>query len=294
MAVPNRSALFARTQRVLKKHYEPIKPDIDRTLLEQLVFACCLENTAHETASLIYDRLVHQFFDWNEIRVSTVRELAEVMKPLSDPEDSARRLRAVLQSVFESIYTFDLEALRKQNIGQAVQKLDQYKGTTKFSLSYLTQTALGGHSIPLNCGAMEALEVIGAITADEAKKGIVPGLERAIPKNKAIAFGSQLHQLGVEFYRNPFGPTARKILMEIAPGCKDRLPKRAPKKLVQPQQKVPTTKKTKKKASAPKSAGTKKKASAKKSTAGKASKAYAKSKSKKSTPSQRLSQGKPR
>jgi endonuclease-3 len=59
-----------------------------------------------------------------------------------------------------------------------------------------------------------------------AAKGTVPGLERVVPKSKGAEVGSQLHQLGVEMYRSPYGPTIRKLLLEIEPDAKDNLPKR--------------------------------------------------------------------
>jgi hypothetical protein len=55
----------------------------------------------------------------------------------------------------------------------------------------------------------------------------VPGLERIVPKSKGAEVGSQLHQLGVELFRSPYGPTIRKILLEIEPDAKDQLPKRS-------------------------------------------------------------------
>jgi hypothetical protein len=123
-----------------------------------------------------------------------------------------------------------LETLKKQNIGQAVKQLHKYIGTTPFAVSYVTQMALGGHSIPVNNGLLTSLHVIGVITDGEAQKGVVPGLERAVPKRKGVEYGMLLHQLGVEVGRNPYGPAARKLLVEIAPNCKDRLPKRPSKR----------------------------------------------------------------
>jgi endonuclease-3 len=178
----------------------------------------------------VFEVLTHDYFDWNEVRVSTVHELTEVMKPLNDPEPSATRLKRVLQSVFETHYAFDLEALKKQNIGQAAKGLGKYHGMTPFLVSYVTQHSLGGHSIPVNQGLMDSMRIIGVISDAEAAKGTVPGLERAIPKNKGIEAGMLLHQLGVELHRSPYGPAIRKILQEIAPDCKGRLPKRPVKK----------------------------------------------------------------
>jgi endonuclease-3 len=86
--------------------------------------------------------------------------------------------------------------------------------------------ALGGHAIPTNRGLLVGMEVVGVISESEAKAGAVPGLERAVPKNKGAEYGSLLHQFGVEIGRSPYGPTARKLLLEIDPNCKSRLPKR--------------------------------------------------------------------
>ena len=200
-----------------------------RTLLEHLLFACCLENSPYDAAERVFQSLTTDYFDWNELRVSTVRELSEACKPLNDPNDAATRLKRVLQSVFESHYSFDLEPLKKQNIGAAVKQIEKYNGSSPFVVAYVTQQALGGHSIPTNQGLLESLRIVGVISDAEAAKGVVPGLERTVPKSKGAEVGSQLHQLGIEMHRSPYGPTIKKLLLEIEPAAKDRLPRRPTK-----------------------------------------------------------------
>ncbi|MCA9240934.1 MAG: hypothetical protein KDA37_12075 [Planctomycetales bacterium] len=229
MAAPNRATRINKLVTAVKKHFKPAAPAKERTLLEDLVFACLLENSSHEAAEEVYDHLKANYFDWNEVRVSTRRELAEEMKQLNDPEDAADRLKRTLQSVFEALYTYDLELLKKQNLGQTVKQFQGYKGITSFVISYATQHSLGGHSIPVNQGLYAALVTFDVISEAEAKKGVVPGLERTVPKTKGVEIGSMLHQLGVEVGKNPYGQNARKILLAIDPGCKTRLPKRPSK-----------------------------------------------------------------
>ena len=226
MATPNRSALIARTLKMLRKHYKPVPQPKDRSVLEHLLFACLLEDSPQESAEQVFHALKHDYFGWNEVRVSTIRELTDALKPLVNPAESAARLKQTLHSVFESVYEFDIESLKKQNIGQAAKHLQKYNGTTGFAVSYVTQNALGGHAIPLNKGALITLHTVGVITDKEYAESVVPGLERAVPKNKGAEVGSLLHQLGVEVGRNPYGPNARKLMLEIDPNCKDRLPKR--------------------------------------------------------------------
>jgi endonuclease III len=229
MGTSNRAALLVKTHKVLKKHYTPVAPG-DRPLLGQLLFALCLENSPYEGAEKVIAELEKGFFDWNEVRVSTVSELAELMTPLRDPKSQAGNLKRALQSVFEATYSFDLEAMKKKNLGQAIKELEKMAGITPFAIGYITQTSLGGHAIPLDRGALDALVVLGIATEKEAQSGAVPGVERAIPKNKGIEFGSLLHQLGVDLLAKPFSNEVRDIFLSIAADAKDRLPKRGVKK----------------------------------------------------------------
>src|SRR5262249_44141948 len=104
MANTNRAALINKTYKVLKKHYKPV-PARNCPVLESLLFACCLENAHYDKAEEAYTTLSTSFFDWNEVRVSSVDELAEVIKMLPEPASSANNLKKVLYSVFESTYS---------------------------------------------------------------------------------------------------------------------------------------------------------------------------------------------
>ena len=278
MSTPNRAGLLKKTFRVLKKHYKSVIPIGDRSTLEHLLYACCLENTQAEATDEAYAKLQESYFDWNEIRVTSVGELAEVLNALTDPADAATRLKQVLQMVFETYYTFDLEHLKKQNLGKAVKELDKYTGTTNFSVDYVSQNSLGGHSIATNAGAVHTMVVLGIVTEAEATKRRLPGVERAISKAKGIEFTSLLHQLGTDFRTTPFSSRVRGILLEIDPNAKERFPKRKSRKKEAPPEKEKPTKpsKTAKKAASkkatPKKAASKKAAPKKKKTSTKATK----------------------
>jgi len=261
MAIQNRAAVITKLYRSLKKNYTPVAPSGERTVLQQLLFACLLEDNQHEAAEKTYAALVDGFFDWNEVRVSSVKELSEVATALLDSDASARRLKRALHGVFEATYQFDLEDMKKQNIGAAEKKLEKFPGTTQFVVSYVVQNALGGHSIPLDAGALQVLYVAGAATERERDTGKVPGLERAISKKHGVEFGSLLHQIAADVTASPYSPKTRKALLDLAPDGKDRLPKRPakPKKEAPPAQLA----KKKKEAATPASKATSKAATRK-------------------------------
>jgi len=219
----NRSAILSKVYKVLKKHYKPLAPPADRTALEHLLYGCLLENARYEAADEAFAKLKELYYDWNEIRVTTVTELAEGMNGVPDAAAAAQRVKRALQSIFEANYTFDIETLKKQNLGKAEKDLEKITGVSPFVRAYVTQNALGGHSIPVSKGAIDALYAVGALNDSEADKGEVPGLERAIPKNKGGEFGSLLQQLAAEVFAAPAAPKVKAVLGEIDADFKDRL-----------------------------------------------------------------------
>jgi endonuclease III len=226
MSSTNRSALFAKINKVLRKHYDPVTPPSERTVLEHLLYACVLENAKHDAVDDVFARLQKNYFDWNEIRVTSVPELAEVMSHVPDAVEAAKRMKRALQSVFETHYVFDIDFLKKQGLGKTIDSIEKFSGVTPFVVAYLTQNALSGHSIPISPHALNLLVLLGAVSESDAAKHRVPGLERAIPKNKGIEFASLLHQFTVDYVANPQSAKVKGIVGEIDPAAKDRLPKK--------------------------------------------------------------------
>lgn len=243
MAPVSRSAQFAKVHKVLKKYYKPVFPPTDRPVLDHLLFACCLEDARYEAAEEAFAALVHTFYDWNEIRVTSISELSEVMAALPDSRAAANRVKRVLHGVFEELYSFDIEDTRKKNLGPTLKWFEKIDGSTKFSVAYVVQSALGGHSIPIDTGTMAALRVCDLASEKDAASGEVPGLERAIAKSKGIEFGSLLHQFGADYSANPFSPQVREILLAIDPECASRLPQRRAPREEKPVAAAPAEKK---------------------------------------------------
>lgn len=254
MSASNRADILTKTAKILKKHYKPAAPPSDRSVLEHLLYACCLENSKHDVTDDVFAKLQESYYDWNEVRVTTIAELSEMMAPLSDPPQAANRLKRSLQGVFEKYYSFEIDILRKGNLGKAVKEFESINGITPFAVSYVTQNALSGHSIPVNAGAVKLFVLLDVVTEAEAEKGRIPGLERTIAKTKGVEFASLLHQLSVDFASSPFSPKIRAIILEINPTAKDRLPKRASAKSA----KKARPKKTAKAEASPKPSVTKK------------------------------------
>ena len=86
MSAANKAALIKKIHRTLKAAYPKFQlPIKDRPLAEHILYACCLENSTSDQASEAFGKLQTLYIEWNEIRVSSTKELAEVMDCLTDP-----------------------------------------------------------------------------------------------------------------------------------------------------------------------------------------------------------------
>lgn len=168
-----------------------------RPVLEQFIYAICRENSTTASADKAFQILRERFFDWNEIRVSSVEELCEVLEGLGgNLEDRAQRLIDFLQEVFETTFSFDLESLHKKGVKQAAKTLARFKGANDYVVSWVIQHSLGGHSIPLDSNSLRTLKRLGIIEDAETNLETVrASLEHQIPKAKGCHFVDIISEL---------------------------------------------------------------------------------------------------
>ena len=223
MSATKRATLIGKLNTALKKHYKPLPTQPARPLLEHVLYASLLEDTPADLADEGMAKCEQEFYDWNEVRVTTVTELAQVLSRVPEPVVAARRLKSNLQAIFEEFYTFDLDHLKKENLGKAVNKFEKMPGMTPFVLSYTVQQGLGGHSIPIDYSAMVIMLCTEIASQQEANSGKVPGLERAIPKSKGSEFSGLLHQAAVALNKNVKDKSARAFIDAVSKGSSKRL-----------------------------------------------------------------------
>jgi endonuclease III len=229
MTASNRASKIDALFKSLKKHFKPSPEAPDRSVLEHLLYACCLEDARCDQADEAFAKLQQTYFDWNEVRVTTISELAQCLHSLPHANQAAARIKQCLQSLFEARYQYEIDDLKKANLGKAVAELEAWKGMSPFVVSYVSQQALGGHSIPISQVIVESLLQCEIITTAEAEKKNVPGMERSIPKNKGSEFGSLLLQFAMEMKAHPKSGPVQSVLKDLGVTYKTK-PKVEPRK----------------------------------------------------------------
>src|SRR5260370_28440195 len=187
-----------------------VRPPEGLGVLEQFLYALCREGTTREQGERAFLNLREGFFDWNEVRVSSLRELAEAFEGLPDAEARAQRVVDFLQEVFETTFSFDLEGLHKKGLKQAAKQLARYQAANDYAVSWVLQNSLDGHSVPLDEPTLRLLRRLGLIEADQEDPEVIrASLEHLVPKARASLFGELLSAL------------AEELCVEDEPNCSD-------------------------------------------------------------------------
>lgn len=195
----NKQKVLAHLFTALKKRYNPPEPEA-RPVLEQLLYAVCREGATRDEADRAFQKLRARFFDWNEIRVSSGREIEEALDEMPDAEIRAQRLIGFLQEVFETTFSFDLEPLQKKGMKQAAKQLSRFQAANDYAIAWVVQQSLGGHAIPLDVPVIRALRRLGLLEGDEENlETLRASLEHLVPKVRGPLFNDLVSALADEF-----------------------------------------------------------------------------------------------
>jgi endonuclease III len=190
-------------QRLLSRLFTAAKKTADggeeaRPVLQQFIYGLCRENATRQQADEAYRFLCENFFDWNEIRVSSLRELEEAFAGMSDSEARAQRLIDFLQEVFEVHFAFDLDKLQKEGVKQAAKKLSRYQAANDYIVCWVTQRSLGGHAIPVDAPTLRCAARLGLIESEQDEAESRASLEHLVHKSKGALFTDGVNTIAGE------------------------------------------------------------------------------------------------
>ncbi len=184
----DRSKVCQQIVTILKKEYGSRAPSYEYNVLDTLLFSICLENSNASDAEKALQRLKDDFYDYNELRVSSITEIQNAFVDMSDPEWRAMRVREVLQFVFESGYTFDLEDLKKKTMDSAEKHLKKIKSLTPFSIAHTLLYALGSHIVPVSDSILSTAIWLGLLEPKTKIKTAAEQLKGAVRKSDVPLF----------------------------------------------------------------------------------------------------------
>jgi endonuclease III len=175
--------------RQLKRKYTKPKKVTYDDPVEALVYAIVSEKISETAAQSAIRRFADYFVDSNDLRVSRIEEIIEVLgEDTSITRDIASALTRVLAAVFNKYNMVSLKALKKIGKRPARQALEQITGASPFIVNYCMLTSLQAHAIPLTKKMVDFLRTNELVHPDADEQQIEGFLARQISAEDAYEF----------------------------------------------------------------------------------------------------------
>ncbi|MCE5184795.1 MAG: hypothetical protein LLF76_01560 [Planctomycetaceae bacterium] len=182
---PRLSKLVRSLKRGTEKRVAPAFTDP----IEAVIYALISERISDAAATRAFKRLKSHFIDLNDLRVSRIEEIQDVLRDGSQQaEAGARAITQVLNAVFDKTDHISLAALGAEGKRQAHKELSEIPGITPFAVDYCFLTALGGHAIPLTEQMLNYMKENQIVHPQASLEEIAGFLERQIPAAEAYEF----------------------------------------------------------------------------------------------------------
>ena len=163
----------------------------DRIVL--LVEGIMAEDTTPAKASLAISALAEEFVDFNELRVSPVRDIVEVLgEDFPSVRAKANAVTGALQVIFDHANSLSMDYLAKMTKREVRSILREKIGLSPYAESVLTLFGFGGHAIPVDNLLLEALKLDGYIHPDSDLPDLQGFLERIAPGKDAMSWHEAL------------------------------------------------------------------------------------------------------
>ncbi len=204
----------------LQKRYTEISPLLDEKheVLELLIFASFLENTSIKTALDSFSILERYFVDWNEIRVSSANELADLFCHVHSPSKTGERIRRILQMIFDiQNNKFDLEELRAKTEEEIVAFFEPIRYSTVFMNQFVTMVLGASNTIPLDEGAWRVLRLLECVSIDQENHEKACGLDIFTSAKDRLNFFILFHNLSAEMMDEEKMEAAIQFLKTVDP-----------------------------------------------------------------------------
>ena len=196
MATTSKAQFLTEVQTLLKSRYK-LEPGPEKLpVLDSVIYGILHEDATRNLATQALKQFKDGFFDWNEVRVSSLEEIQGVIKEFDQAEAKAFKLRRFLRQMFEKTYGFTLDLLIKKPQKEAIKALEEYEALgSDYVMATVTRLALSGHAIPIDAPSLRALTRLGVVEGEADIPTLRASLERAVPKNRGAEFVDLIEEL---------------------------------------------------------------------------------------------------
>jgi endonuclease III len=141
-----------------------------------------------EVALRSYHQLKERFVDWNEVRISSVREIQDELAASSGTLEFAVFIKDLLEQVQRERQDVSLEFLAEENLGEIRRYLKQIKGMDSATVDLVLRVRKAHPVLPLNHSLEVLLSRVGVFRDGETRDRKEKALHDFVEPEKAFQF----------------------------------------------------------------------------------------------------------
>lgn len=203
---------YARKVKNILSGGTPRKPEkLEPDMIRLLVMAVLEEDTAGKEAASAIHRLEEEFVDFNELRVSPIKDIVDAMgRDFPGARAKAEAMTVGLNAVFDNANTLSLEYLAKKPKREVRRLLREQYRLSPYAEAVITLTGFSGHAIPVDTLLVDAMKMEDYLPADARIEEVQGFLERLTPAKDALAVHDALRNFAAKLSPKVYKEWARR------------------------------------------------------------------------------------
>jgi endonuclease III len=178
-----------RLYRELKRAHSEVEKPTYEDPVDALICGIISERVSESAAQKAFREITKAFVDWNDLRVSRVEEVAEVLgRKVVSSRATALTLTAALRRIFDEHHKISLQTLKKLGNRPVRQDLEKIGGVSRFVINYCLLTSLEVHVIPVTEPMADYLKQNGIVDANADEDDVEGFLTRCVAAKDAYEF----------------------------------------------------------------------------------------------------------
>lgn len=189
----------------LRKRYGPVKLGPPLPPLDELIATILSQNTSDRNSDAAFEELRRAFPDWDAVRTTSVRRVAEAIRCGGLADLKAPRIQAVLQKVYEQRGELSLDFLRDLPADDAMAYLRGFAGVGPKTAACVLLFACRKPVLPVDTHVHRVSRRLGLIGPRTGAGPAHEILAKQVPADKVLEFHIQLirHSRSVCVARTP-------------------------------------------------------------------------------------------
>lgn len=160
------------------------RPDALETLLHSVLAG----NGSDGLAARILEKLHLELVDWNELRVTSPREIEELISPLGDAAEKALLIRRILHKLFRERHSLSLGHFKRFGQERLSQDLDELGGLTEPMKARILLKAFDVNVLPMTEDIERLTKRLGLIESYLTAGKVKEAVEEILPPKRVYSF----------------------------------------------------------------------------------------------------------